>query len=223
MNSMIEYTLVRKRIKNVYIQIKDGKVIVKAPYSISKSKIDELISQKRDWISKRVLKNPPERKIDTIDKNYIYILNNKINIKYQKHSKSNIIVNLDENTCIVMLPQSFVNSKENAAKVNKKIDNELKKLANKYIMNAMEKYIALTGLTPCEIKIRKFKSIWGNCSSKKVIKINQNLIHYGIDQIEYVCLHEITHLKYMNHQKEFWNFVKKYMPNYKEISSELKQ
>ena len=223
MNSTIEYTLVRKRIKNVYIQIKDGKVIVKAPYSISKSKIDELISQKRDWISKRVLKNPPERKIDTIDKNYIYILNNKINIKYQKHSKSNIIVNLDENTCIVMLPQSFVNSKENAAKVNKKIDNELKKLANKYIMNAMEKYIALTGLTPCEIKIRKFKSIWGNCSSKKVIKINQNLIHYGIDQIEYVCLHEITHLKYMNHQKKFWNFVKKYMPNYKEISSELKQ
>lgn len=222
MNSTIEYTLVRKRIKNVYIQIKDGKVIVKAPYSISKSKIDELISQKRDWISKRVLKNPPERKIDTIDKNYIYILNNKINIKYQKHSKSNIIVNLDENTCIVMLPQSFVNSKENAAKVNKKIDNELKKLANKYIMNAIEKYIALTGLTPCEIKIRKFKSIWGNCSSKKVIKINQNLIHYGIDQIEYVCLHEITHLKYMNHQKEFWNFVKKYMPNYKEISSELK-
>ena len=223
MNSTIEYTLVRKRIKNVYIQIKDGKVIVKAPYSINKSKIDELILQKRDWISKRVLKSPTERKIDTIDKNYIYILNNKINIKYQKHSKSTIIVNLDENTCIVMLPQSFVNSKENVAKINKKIDNELKKLANKYIMNAMEKYIALTGLTPCEIKIRKFKSIWGNCSSKKVIKINQNLIHYGIDQIEYVCLHEITHLKYMNHQKEFWNFVKKYMPNYKEISSELKQ
>ncbi len=223
MNSTIEYTLVRKRIKNVYIQIKDGKVIVKAPYSINKSKIDEIISQKREWISKRVLKSPTERKIDTIDKNYIYILNNKINIKYQKHSKSNIIVNLDENTCIVMLPQSFVNSKENVAKINKKIDNELKKLANKYIMNAMEKYIALTGLTPCEIKIRKFKSIWGNCSSKKVIKINQNLIHYGIEQIEYVCLHEITHLKYMNHQKEFWNFVKKYMPNYKEISSELKQ
>ena len=223
MNSTIEYTLVRKKIKNVYIQIKDGKVIVKASYSISKSKIDELISQKKNWISKRVLKSPTKRKIDTIDKNYIYILNNKINIKYQKHSKSNIIVNLDENTCSVMLPQSFVNSKENVAKINKKIDNELKKLANKYIMNVMEKYIALTGLTTCEIKIRKFKSIWGNCSSKKVIKINQNLIHYGIDQIEYVCLHEITHLKYMNHQKEFWKFVKKYMPNYKEISSELKQ
>ena len=223
MNSTIEYTLVRKKIKNVYIQIKDGKVIVKASYSISKSKIDELISQKKNWISKKVLKSPTERKIDTIDKNYIYILNNKINIKYQKHSKSNIIVNLDEKTCSVMLPQSFVNSKENVAKINKKIDNELKKLANKYIMNVMEKYIALTGLTPCEIKIRKFKSIWGNCSSKKVIKINQNLIHYGIDQIEYVCLHEITHLKYMNHQNEFWKKKKKYMPNYKEISSELKQ
>ena len=87
----------------------------------------------------------------------------------------------------------------------------------------MEKYIALTGLTPCEIKIRKFKSIWGNCSSKKVIKINQNLIHYGIDQIEYVCLHEITHLKYMNHSKKFWDMVAKYMPDYKLAEAELKK
>ena len=90
-------------------------------------------------------------------------------------------------------------------------------------MLAMEKYIKLTSLQPKEIVIRKFKSIWGNCSSKKVIKINQNIIHYGMDQIEYVCLHELTHLKYMNHQKEFWNYIKKYMPNYKNISGVLKQ
>ncbi len=86
----------------------------------------------------------------------------------------------------------------------------------------MDKYTKLTSLKPDKITIRKFKSIWGNCSSNKEIKINQKIIHYSIEQIEYVCLHELTHLKYMNHQCEFWSFVKKYMPNYKEISKSLK-
>ena len=96
-------------------------------------------------------------------------------------------------------------------------------MAYEYIIPIVKKYSILTGLKPQDIVIRKFKSIWGNCSSKKIIKLNQKLIHYNIKSIEYVCLHEITHLKYMNHQKQFWNYIKKYMPDYKERANLLKQ
>ena len=72
------------------------------------------------------------------------------------------------------------------------------------------------GHCPQKIEIRKFKSIWGNCNSNRVIKMNQNLAHYGIEQIEYVCLHELTHLKHMNHSKEYWQLVSTIFPNYKE-------
>ena len=43
---MIEYELIRKKIKNVYIGVKNGKVIVRAPIRLSKQKVDELINQK---------------------------------------------------------------------------------------------------------------------------------------------------------------------------------
>lgn len=220
---MIEYEIERRKIKNVYICIKNGKIVVKAPIRISKSKIDELVTQKREWIERKIKNKEEDRLVDIKNKKYVYILGNKVNIKFSYIEKRSINVKLDRNSCFVYLPKETILNDEIYNTINKKIDKELKEFSKYYIMLAMEKYIKLTSLQPKEIVIRKFKSIWGNCSSKKVIKINQNIIHYGMDQIEYVCLHELTHLKYMNHQKEFWNYIKKYMPNYKNISDVLKQ
>lgn len=220
---MIQYTLVRKKIKNVYISIKDGQVIVRAPMRLSLSKIEELLKLKKEWIEEKLGNIKENRKVDIKNKNYIYILGSKIKIEYVYDNIKNIKVNLTEKSCIVHLPNNIKMNPDTIVKIEEKIDKELKSLAIKYIGISMEKYEKITSLHPVEIKVRKFKSIWGNCSSKKVIKINQNLIHYDIPQIEYVCLHEITHLKYMNHQKEFWNYIKKYMPQYKEISQTLKK
>ena len=86
----------------------------------------------------------------------------------------------------------------------------------------MEDEIKITGLTPKSYSIRKMKRVWGNCSSLGEIKINQNVIWFGLDEIRYVCLHELCHLKHMNHSKSFWNLVRKYMPNYKEIANNMK-
>lgn len=220
---MIEYEIERRKIKNVYICIKNGKIVVKAPIRISKSKIDELVTQKREWIERKIKNKKEDRLVDIKNKKYVYILGNKVNIKFSYIEKRSINVKLDRNSCLVYLPKGTILNDEIYNTINKKIDKELKEFSKYYIMLAMEKYIKITSLQPKEIVVRKFKSIWGNCSSKKVIKINQNIIHYGMDQIEYVCLHELTHLKYMNHQKEFWNYIKKYMPNYKNISDVLKQ
>lgn len=220
---MIEYEIERRKIKNVYICIKNGKIVVKAPIRISKSKIDELVTQKREWIERKIKNKEEDRLVDIKNKKYVYILGNKVNIKFSYIEKRSINVKLDRNSCLVYLPKETIFNDEIYSIINKKIDKELKEFSKYYIMLAMEKYIKITSLQPKEIVVRKFKSIWGNCSSKKVIKINQNIIHYGMDQIEYVCLHELTHLKYMNHQKEFWNYIKKYMPNYKNISDVLKQ
>ena len=46
---------------------------------------------------------------------------------------------------------------------------------------------------------------------------------YSREAIEYVVLHEICHLKYMNHSKKFWEMVEKYMPDYKVYEKELKR
>lgn len=104
------------------------------------------------------------------------------------------------------------------------LENEMyyRKEAEKRISAIMEKMIVKTGLKPKEYRLFNFKRAWGNCSSKKIIKVNTKLVMYSDNAIEYVCVHELCHLKYMNHSKEFWNLVKQYIPNYKTIEKELK-
>ena len=62
-----------------------------------------------------------------------------------------------------------------------------------------------------------------NFNTEEKITINQNLMMYSRKAIDYVVLHEICHLKYMNHSKKFWDMVASYMPDYKDAEKELKQ
>lgn len=113
---MIEYELIRKRIKNVYIGVKDSKVFVKAPIRLSKARIDELVEQKSSWIKNKIIKQENIVKFDLITKDYIYILGKKINIVYKEAKKFDVILTL--NKCEVYIPKS---SDKNLEKINLKI------------------------------------------------------------------------------------------------------
>jgi len=167
-NDQIEYILIRKRIKNIYIQIKDKKVIVKVPFKIKENSVEKLIYEKSKWIYEKLEED-----------------------KRKNFSDSSVV------------------TEEDIHKLERNVDNLVKK------------YIGLTGLYPNKVRIRNIKSAWGTCSSNKNITISLRLINKSDDAIEYVVLHEICHLKHMNHSKEFWDLVEKHMPEYKKIRKEL--
>lgn len=215
----------KAKVKNIYLKVRNSIVEVKIPNRVSVKHAIELIDTKKKWIFEALERstNHEDRHIDLKNKDYIYILNNKIKIQYLYTDESNIKVELNEKKCIIQIPNSMKEDKDLVRKVQKKLEQKERVLAKIKINEAMNKYIRLTGLSPISYSIRKFKSIWGNCSSRKEIKINQNVIWYSQKEIEYVCLHEICHLKYMNHQKRFWNMVEKYMPDYKESVKRFKE
>lgn len=161
----IKFEIIYSNIKNVYIQIKDEKVIIKAPKKISKKELNRIILSKKQWIE------------------------NSLKISKQKQEKMDLY------------------TKEEFNQIVEETANEL---------------IKETGLIPNKIRIRDIKYAWGTCSKNKNITINFKLIKYSKSAIRYVILHELCHLKYMNHSKDFWNLVGKYMPDYKEIKVEFK-
>ena len=161
----IEYQIKYSKIKNIYIQIKNGQAIIKAPKRVSKKEIEKLIEQKAEWIKKGLEKEK------------------------QKQSKQALY------------------TKEEFKQI---VTSNAKKLINE------------TGLIPNKITIKQIKYAWGSCSSKKNITINLELIKYSQKAIRYVILHELCHIKHMNHSKEFWKLVEKYMPEYKKIQKEFK-
>ena len=65
------------------------------------------------------------------------------------------------------------------------------------------------------LTFRVMRTRWGSCnSSKKYININSILVASPLESIEYIALHEIAHLHFPHHKKEFWNFISKYMPDW---------
>jgi predicted metal-dependent hydrolase len=73
------------------------------------------------------------------------------------------------------------------------------------------------------VRIKDMKSRWGSCSSKKNLSFNLKLIYFKPKVIEYVIVHELCHLKEMNHSREFWKLVENIIPNYKIYRNELKK
>ena len=67
-----------------------------------------------------------------------------------------------------------------------------------------------------QIKVRDMKSRWGSCTpAKQSITLNRKLIHYPLEFIEYVILHEFVHFIQPNHSKAFYHIIENYMPDYK--------
>jgi predicted metal-dependent hydrolase len=72
------------------------------------------------------------------------------------------------------------------------------------------------------VRFKRMSSRFGSCSSKRNINISFRLLFAPREVFRYVCVHELAHLKEMNHSKNFWKLVCEAMPNYKESEKWLK-
>jgi predicted metal-dependent hydrolase len=73
------------------------------------------------------------------------------------------------------------------------------------------------------LRIRSMTSRWGvNNVTKKIITLNSELLKRDVTLIDYVIVHELCHMKYKNHNKDFYDLVATYISNYKEIDKWLK-
>lgn len=99
---------------------------------------------------------------------------------------------------------------------------ELKRKAWEYIPNRVDYYASIMGVLPSNVSINKAKSRFGSCNSKKRLNFSCNVMRYPNEAIDYVIVHELAHIKELNHSKRFWAIVEAILPDYKERQRILK-
>lgn len=74
-----------------------------------------------------------------------------------------------------------------------------------------------------KIFIRNSRTRWGSCSSKANLGFNYRVAKLPPDLVDYLVVHELCHLKQMNHSKDFWDLVAQTVPDWKERRKRLQK
>ena len=219
----IEYEINKGKRKNIYIQIKNGKVIVKVPYYVTNKQIEEIVYKKSNWIRKSLEKyNQKNNGLKKYQEGEIYkILGKEYILKINYEETIQIKVDITDCNIIINLPSTYKMSPNLSNKIEKIINKMYMQIIQKQLDYTMKKVTNMVGLAPKKYRVRDMKSAWGSCSSTKNISIALKLIEHSPKAFEYVVLHEVCHLKHMNHSKQFWQMVEGYMPDYKKYKKEL--
>jgi len=112
------------------------------------------------------------------------------------------------------------------AAINPEPDEEEKKaliaLSREYLPRRVAYFSEIMGVAPTGITITGAKGRYGSCSPKNRLCFSFYVMRYPASAVDYVVVHELAHIKHKNHSKDFYAFVGRFMPDYKERAKLLK-
>lgn len=217
----IEAEVAKKDVRRINMRVySDGKIILSVPKRMNDDEIESFVCERLDWIRKA--------------KENLFV-QNKASLIFDFEKDETVFLfgkefELEKNP--LLLPGVYKSERKitvgtknlSSEKTKKLLDNYFKKLLFGVLSPFVLKWEKITGLNASSWSIKKVKSYWGKCKvTEKELFFNQHLVHYPQECLEYVVLHELAHIKYPNHQKEFKAFLSKHMPDWKRKSNILKQ
>lgn len=202
-DDIYDVVIVRKNNKNTYIRIKDDNIYVTTNYFVTNREISKLLSKNQQSIFRMLdLNNKKKEREDAFSlfgKHYDFIYD------------GNVKLDVYEDKIYVKDEKVF----------NNWLDSYIKKVYTNHLHYWHSKFIE--NIPDVNLKIRKMKTRWGVCNTKTYnITLNYELYRYDVKCLDYVIVHELSHLLEPNHSKKFWAVVEKYYPNYKEARKILK-
>jgi predicted metal-dependent hydrolase len=83
-------------------------------------------------------------------------------------------------------------------------------------------FAAQLGVRMTALKLSSAQTRWGSASADGVIRLNWRLIHFGLSVVDYVVVHELAHLREMNHSPAFWDVVRSVLPDVDQRRAQLR-
>ncbi len=200
-----------KRSKTVSLKIKNGKAIIYCPNFSSDDFLREIILKKKSWIQEKL-----NKKIEIIEfsesKNFpIFGKNYKIRFSKLKNNE----IKISRNTITI--------SSKKKIKMKFIFLSWLKEKAKNYLTRRVSKISKSFNIHFKSVVVKTYKARWGCCNTDAVIFLNWKLVLLPKEVIDYVIIHELSHILVPNHSKKFWATVQKYDENYFEKKNWLKE
>ena len=116
----------------------------------------------------------------------------------------------------------FVVDDSKTAHIEQAVSHWYHREAEQFFAQRVAHYAPLLKVVPREVKLSEAKTQWGSCTAHGSVRLNVQLIKLPERLIDYVVVHELAHLRELNHSAAFWQVVESICPDYADLRSELK-
>ncbi|MEZ4829649.1 MAG: SprT family zinc-dependent metalloprotease [Bacteroidia bacterium] len=194
-------------------------LLIRTPSGTMTDQARAFIEKKGKWILRNFQKlnsqfNQKEIFLKDLENDRVLFRGNPVSVVYAEGNKRWVKMR-DEKIDITITPKD--------RQVPKKLiaGAALKVLAQQQLHLRTLELARATGVSCNKITIKDVRSKWGSCSGNKNINLNWYLILLPQPLIDYVIIHELMHLRELNHSDRFWALVEKYCPQYKSREEQL--
>lgn len=212
----MEYTLVRSRRKTLCVQIgAQGQVIVRAPQRCPRSYIDRFLAEKQGWIQEhqaQVLHTLAQREAFAFRTGDLFpFCGGELRVKLAPGMKP----------CIhggtLYLPDGHIPA------IQGPLLQLLNRTAQPWLKARLDHWAAVMGISYQELKPSTAATRWGSCTRDGVIRVSAYLLMAPEEDIDYVLVHELAHRRVFAHDRDFWDLVETYLPDWRERRTDLKR
>ena len=213
-NRTINYRLKQSyRIRGIRLEIRhDTGLTVVVPRNFKQGQVQDILQKKASWILRHLPDLKPvqmplfSKEVDHGEK-ISYMGKNVELVIVSNGSKSSSAELKDHRICI------YLNGRQGS--VARVLEHWYRSQAEMVFTQKADFHKENMGLGYHSIHIRGQKTRWGSCSPSGNLSLNWKLLLAPEPVIDYVIIHELAHLKHMNHSQKFWDFVSRYCPDWK--------
>lgn len=204
--------------KKYALAISEGKLTVRAPKNYSTAQIMDFLDENMQWIKANLARSAEKSGLPQTfsDGEKIRLLGEELVITYVLSNRF-FPARKDDGRLLVAVCENSDNNY-----VRKQVMDYIIELAQNEVRESMDRLTAKMQLYPKKVTLKDLKASWGRCSSDGRISINYKVITFPKAYVDYVCIHELSHLVHMDHSSQFWALVGRYCPDWKNIRQNMK-
>jgi len=201
----------------------DLHITAKAPINTDRDVIKKRLEKRVGWIAKqlnyfeRFQPLPPERAFISGETHYYLGRQYRLKIRSGSVQRVRLIGRFFE----MELHDTGNNIKAREIMMHWYSDH-----ARELLVRRLSQYLSVfvkMGIPAPEIRLRRMKRRWGSCSANGVIILNTELVKAPIHCVDYVLVHELCHLKYPNHDKKFFQLLRRILPDWEKRKERLEK
>ena len=213
----IPYTLKRSKRRSIGLRIDERGLTVSAPLRASEKWLLSVLLEKANWVVDK-LGSWQSKKVAAIvweDGASIPFRGETFVLQLSPYARAAQAQLQDE---ILRVP---VGGEADAARIEKCVTAWYRIEALRVFEECIAHFAPQLNVMPSALKLSSARTQWGSCTTRGVVRLNWQLVKMPLHLIDYVVVHELAHLREMNHSAAFWKVVESACPDYKACRKEL--